>query len=288
MSRKSYRQIMRDCCRSGCDIEPLARYLPGYRCLRKLGEGGYGTTFLMSNGKNNVAVKVMDIVLGQSEVSDIANEVRILGKLSKNCAKRRVLCYDDRFDYGNSSFIVTEFIDGVSLLSYEFRKPEDYYRIFGQLIDAVEYLHSKKVIHFDIKPENIMITEDGNLKLIDFGAAATPDESGKVRIIIYTPEYSIYGDNPPKKPITLRAAENYDWHSVMITVMMALTYTPSPPRDLLQFRNYMDNYIGKLKFVINCHIDSKSKSFLHSKFKNSVRSLLETKVFSSKKKRISA
>lgn len=68
--------------------------------------------------------------------------------------------------------ILMEYIDGRSLTDFMTEKPSlrERRRVFSQILEAVEYLHKKGIIHNDIKPDNILITNNGNnLKLIDFG-----------------------------------------------------------------------------------------------------------------------
>jgi len=72
--------------------------------------------------------------------------------------------------------IVQEWIDGVTLGEWLRTKPSKAARkrVFSQLMDALEYIHSLQLVHHDLKPDNILITRNGaNVKLIDFGLSAT-------------------------------------------------------------------------------------------------------------------
>jgi len=72
--------------------------------------------------------------------------------------------------------IVQEWIDGVTLREWLQGKPSraDRERVFGHLLDALEYIHGLQLVHHDLKADNILITRNGtNVKLIDFGLSAT-------------------------------------------------------------------------------------------------------------------
>ena len=72
--------------------------------------------------------------------------------------------------------IVQEWIDGLTLGEWLRAKPTKAARkrVFSQLLDALEYIHSLQLVHHDLKPDNILITRNGaNVKLIDFGLSAT-------------------------------------------------------------------------------------------------------------------
>lgn len=72
--------------------------------------------------------------------------------------------------------IVQEWIDGITLGEWLKTKPSKAARkrVFSQLMDALEYIHSLQLVHHDLKPDNILITRNGaNVKLIDFGLSAT-------------------------------------------------------------------------------------------------------------------
>ena len=79
--------------------------------------------------------------------------------------------------------IVQEMIDGLTLGDWLQTKPTRAARrrVLEQLLDAVEYLHSRQLVHHDLKPDNIMITRYGaNVKLIDFGLSDTDDSLSPV------------------------------------------------------------------------------------------------------------
>lgn len=96
-------------------------------------------------------------------------------ELSCNCDHPHIA---RTFLYGNflpgRTGILMEYVDGRTLAEYLAENPsaEAKRRIFQQLLDAVAYIHDKKLVHNDLKPENILISRNSNsLKLIDFGLA---------------------------------------------------------------------------------------------------------------------
>lgn len=71
--------------------------------------------------------------------------------------------------------VVTEFVSGKTLaerIAHERRIPEvEALRIAARLCEAVAYLHAQSVVHYDLKPGNVMLCDDGSLRVIDFGMA---------------------------------------------------------------------------------------------------------------------
>ncbi len=83
---------------------------------------------------------------------------------------------------GDARFLVMEYVDGVSLadlLARHGRLPVPAAIVIGlQLCRALEVVHARGVLHRDIKPQNILLTADGQVKLTDFGIAAFREAAG--------------------------------------------------------------------------------------------------------------
>ena len=96
------------------------------------------------------------------------------------------------FQDEKSVCFVFEFIPGgdiYSLLASQTRLSESWTRFYvAEILVALRYLHSKKIIYRDLKPENVMIDETGHVKLVDFGFAKRVDNK-KLKTLCGTPEY---------------------------------------------------------------------------------------------------
>ena len=139
-----------------------------YRIIEKIGQGGGGIVY-KAHHENLQKYVVLKQIKGKLSTANARIEVDLLKNL-KHTYLPQVL---DFIEHDGKTFTVMDFIDGEDLKKYTNDKPMKTKEIihYGvELCEAVKYLHSQtpSVIHSDIKPENIMITKDGNICLIDF------------------------------------------------------------------------------------------------------------------------
>ncbi|HYV10210.1 MAG TPA: protein kinase [Pyrinomonadaceae bacterium] len=152
-----------------------------YRILRELGRGGMGAVYLAERDDEHyhqqVAIKLIKPGLGGDAIRKrFRNEMQILADLSHpNIA--RLLDGGDTVD--GVPYLVMEYVEGrpIDLFCDEKQLTiEDRLKLFSTVCTAVQYAHQHLVIHRDIKPGNILVSEDGLPKLVDFGIAKLLDQ----------------------------------------------------------------------------------------------------------------
>ncbi len=147
-----------------------------YRLLRQLGAGGMGTVWLATRDDGafarEVALKLLHEDLASSEPEGrFLREREILGGLD-HPGIARILDAGETAD--GRPFCAMEAVDGVAIDQHcEERglKPEARLDLLIQAAQALGYAHAQHVVHRDIKPQNLMVTGDGRVKMIDFGIA---------------------------------------------------------------------------------------------------------------------
>lgn len=101
----------------------------------------------------------------------------------------------EAFETENHVYLVMEYVAGGSLHSYLKDQPnrrldeEEAKRIFKQIMTALQYCHRKSIAHRDIKLENILLDENKNVKLIDFGFSTCIPNDKKIKMFCGTPSY---------------------------------------------------------------------------------------------------
>ena len=135
--------------------------------------------------------------------------------------------------------VLEEYIDGQTVAEYlkdNLYTPSGVKSIIGSLCDALDFLHSNKIIHKDIKPENVMIDNSGTVRLIDFDAARIykPYQSEDTKILGTT------GFAAPEQYGLNQTDERTDIYA--LGVLMNVMLTGEPPERKL--------YNGKLRKVI--------------------------------------
>jgi serine/threonine-protein kinase len=202
-------------------------FLGGYRLLRPLGEGGMGKVYLAVNSDQlRVAIKVLPPRRALEE-ENVLRRFRREMELSQRCSHpnlARTLSVGNEHD---THFMVMEYIPGKSL--YEIVKGQsngpmrvpDAARLFLKLLDGLEAAHHSGLVHRDIKPSNIMITPEGEVKLLDLGLArALDDDKGLTRAntVLGTVDYA----SPEQLRDATRADVRSDLYSVGCTLYFAL------------------------------------------------------------------
>lgn len=124
------------------------------------------------------------------------------------------------FFYGNrTAYIVMEYINGIDMKKYTKAKggrltPDEVFGLLKDVIKALNEVHKKNIIHRDISPDNIMLTNDGKAKLIDFGAAKDYENNEKTPVQLkqgYAPieQYSKTGNQGPWSDVYSMCASIY-------------------------------------------------------------------------------
>jgi serine/threonine protein kinase len=206
--------------------------LGGYRILRPLGEGGMGKVFLAESELtfDKVAIKVLPPRKAQEEAGSLVRFRREM-ELSQRCDHPNVARTIAVGNEGDVHFMVLEYIPGMSLYDmvrsdrYGPFRVTDAARLFLKVIDGLEAAHQAGLVHRDLKPSNIMITPDGNAKLLDLGLArALGEEKGITRVntVLGTLDYA----SPEQLSDATRADVRSDLYSLGCTLYYALSGRP--------------------------------------------------------------
>lgn len=153
-----------------------------YEILEKIGSGGMAYVFKARDRKLNrlVAIKVLkeEYCKDKSFVAKFRMEAQAAAGLSHN----NIVGVYDVSEENNVHFIVMELVDGITLKEYIRRKKslgaKETIGIAVSIAQGMEAAHNRHIVHRDIKPQNIIISKDGRVKVTDFGIArAITDET---------------------------------------------------------------------------------------------------------------
>ncbi len=167
-----------------------------YQVLRVIGSGGIGTVYLgerlLGGAPQRVAVKVLSPhAAGRHFIERFHREQHILGMLDHPNITRLL---DAGLGDTGHPYLVMDFVEGVHLDEYcdqESLPVQARVQLFLQVCEAMAYAHRNLVVHLDLKPSNVLVNQQGVVKLLDFGTSklVQPDNAVTTTILA-TPAYA--------------------------------------------------------------------------------------------------
>jgi len=179
----------------------IGQSLGRYHILEKLGEGGMATVYKAYDTRleADVAVKVIRTDKFTPEV--LARALKRFEREAKALARLthpNIVKVSDYGEYEGSPYLVMPYLPGGNLKAFLKQRGhllwQEAVKLLLPIAEALDYAHSQNVIHRDVKPSNILLTERGQPMLTDFGVAKVLEEEATIDLTgtgmgVGTPEY---------------------------------------------------------------------------------------------------
>lgn len=269
------------------------RYLVG----SAIGQGGFGITYIGRDLRLNMRIAIKEYypngyanrnvqassnitISNKNQVEFIEegkcrflNEARTLAEFHEEPG---VVDVRDFFEANNTAYIIMEYLEGNDLrllLKEKIFSADEIFDLMQPIMNTLEKIHVKNMIHRDISPDNIMLLKDGTLKLMDFGAARIVDYSDQKSVSVvlksgYAPEEQ-YRPKGEQGPWT-------DIYALCATIYRCITGVT--PDDSLQ-RVYADElkWPSELGIAIGVNQEAALKKGLAIKQQDRFQSISELK-----------
>jgi eukaryotic-like serine/threonine-protein kinase len=172
------------------------RYIGKYRVKGELGRGGMGAVYLAEQPGLGREVAIKELIQSADPVAlrRFLQEAQVMARTSH---PNLVQVHDMELQ-GNVNYLVLEFIKGRSLRDWMNQAqipPPQVFAVMHGILQALDYAHRHQIVHRDMKPENVLISDEGQVKVADFGIARLLDDTGiggtatKTGTTVGTPQY---------------------------------------------------------------------------------------------------
>ncbi len=173
----------------------VGRRVGVWKMVRMIGRGGMGEVYLADRADGTFnqrgAVKIVRAEMLESSTERFKRERQTLARLDHPNIARLV---DGGLSDEGWPYLAMEYVEGVPIDQYaRGRSVAECVELCIAMCDAVAYAHSQLVVHCDLKPANVLVRNDGVVKLLDFGIARLLVEDGgaaHTELVAYTPQYA--------------------------------------------------------------------------------------------------
>jgi serine/threonine-protein kinase len=177
---------------------PTQRHIGKYIVKGELGRGGMGAVYLAEQPGLGREVAIKELLL--SAVADPVAMKRFMqeAQVMARTSHPNLVQVHDLEQIGDANYIVLEFVRGKSLRDVinqgTLPLPQTFAVMHG-VLQALDYAHKHAIVHRDMKPENVLLSDEGDVKVADFGIARLMDDSGagstatKTGTTVGTPQY---------------------------------------------------------------------------------------------------
>ncbi len=200
----------------------VGQVVDNYKIIEVIGRGGMGVVFkaLDLNLEKTVALKMIDPFLARDEnfLKRFKTEAKALAKLDNRNIVNVYALRETEFGL----FMVMEYVSAITISEWLKEKGKfsvkETLDITAQLLNAIGHAHTIGVIHRDIKPNNILLSEDGTVKVMDFGLAKVAQDHGTQATVTYAAAGTLYYMSPEQ----IKGLKNVDKRSDIYSIGMTI------------------------------------------------------------------
>ena len=176
-------------------VDKTSKFKEEYIVGKEIGQGAYATVRIAIHkaSKIRVAIKIYEKskIMDPQRKKSVKREIKLLKMMSHPY----IVKLHETYETNHHINIIMEYVGGPSLYTYLKSQPNkkmneiEGKRIFKQITEALQYCHHKSITHRDIKLENLLMDENKNIKLIDFGFSTFMPVEEKAKMFCGTPSY---------------------------------------------------------------------------------------------------